>query len=382
MFHGAFGRRQMTIREKLWRVQWSMLLFISLIAVIGFVVLYSAAGGNVDPWASRQMIRFAAGIVVLVVVAMVDIRFWFKHAYTFYALALVLLVVVAVAGRIGMGAQRWITFGPLNFQPSELMKVALILALARYFHGGSADDARRPLFLITPLFMILLPAALVMRQPDLGTALMLLMTGGIVFFMAGVRIWKFAAIALLGLAALPVAWHFLREYQKKRILMFLDPESDALGAGYHIIQSKIALGSGGVLGRGFLQGTQGHLSFLPEKQTDFIFTMLAEEFGMIGGLVLLSLYGIVLLYGFAIAFGSRNHFGRLLAMGVTAMFFLYVFINVGMVMGLLPVVGVPLPLVSYGGTAMLSLLFAFGVLMCVHVHRDSLIGRRGDPDDL
>ncbi len=382
MFQSAFGRRQMTIREKLWRIQWSMLLFVGLIAAIGFIVLYSAAGGSLDPWASRQMTRFAFGIVMLILVAMVDVRFWFKHAYAIYAVALALLVVVEIAGRIGMGAQRWITFGVLNFQPSELMKVAMILALARYFHGGSAEDVRRPLFLATPLFMVLLPAALVLRQPDLGTAVMLVMTAAVLFFLTGVRSWKFVAVGIAGLAAMPVAWHFLRGYQKKRVLTFLEPENDPLGAGYHIIQSKIALGSGGVLGRGYLQGTQGHLSFLPEKQTDFIFTMLAEEFGMLGGLVLLTLYAIVLLYGFAIAFGSRNHFGRLVAMGITAMFFLYVFINIAMVMGLLPVVGVPLPLVSYGGTAMLSLLFALGLLMSVHVHRDLQIGRRGDPDDL
>ena len=382
MLRTSFGRRQMTIREKLWRVQWSMLLFIGLIAAFGFVVLYSAAGGDLDPWASRQMVRFAFGIAVLIVVAVVDIRFWLRHAYSLYALALLLLVVVEVAGRIGMGAQRWISVGVLNFQPSELMKVALVLALARYFHGGSAGDVRRPLFLAVPILLVLPPVALVLRQPDLGTALMLLFTASAILFLAGVRVWKFIAVGIAGLAALPIAWHFLRGYQKKRILTFLDPENDPLGAGYHIIQSKIALGSGGVFGRGFLQGTQGHLNFLPEKQTDFIFTMLAEEFGMLGGLTLLVLYAIVLFYGFAIAFGSRNHFGRLVAMGVTTMLFLYVFINIAMVMGLVPVVGVPLPLVSYGGTAMLSLLFALGLLMCVHVHRDVMLGRRGDPADI
>ena len=380
MLSDTFARNRMPIRQKFREIRWFLVLLLALIAAIGFVVLYSAAGGSLDPWASRQMARFAAGMVLLVAIAVTDIRIWFKYAYAFYALALALLVLVEVAGRIGMGAQRWFSFGIVNFQPSELMKVALLLALAQYFHGGSAEDVRRPLFLFLPIAMVAVPVGLVLRQPDLGTALMLLLSAAALFFLAGVRLWKFAAIGMVALAAVPVAWRFLRGYQKQRVLSFLDPDKDPLGSGYHIIQSKIALGSGGVLGKGFLQGTQGHLSFLPEKQTDFIFTMLAEEFGMVGGVALLSLYAIVLLYGYAIAFSSRNHFGRLLAMGITVMFFLYVFINIAMVMGLIPVVGVPLPLVSYGGTAMLTVLIAFGLLLCVHVHRDVMMGRRGGPD--
>jgi rod shape determining protein RodA len=326
------------------------------------------------------MTRFAFGAGLLVAVAVTDIRIWFKYAYGIYAVALALLIWVEIAGRIGMGAQRWLSFGIFNFQPSELMKVALLLALAHYFHGGTSEDVRRPLFLIVPVAIVLLPVGLVLRQPDLGTAVMLLLSAAALFFVAGVRAWKFAAVGLSALAMIPIVWQFLRGYQKKRVLSFLDPEQDPLGAGYHIIQSKIALGSGGFFGKGFLQGTQGHLNFLPEKQTDFIFTMLAEELGMAGGLALLALYILVLLYGYAIAFGCRNHFGRLLAMGITSMFFLYVFINVAMVMGLIPVVGVPLPLVSYGGTAMLTLMISFGLLLSVHVHRDVPMGRLGGPD--
>jgi rod shape determining protein RodA len=375
----TFDRGQMPLRQKFREIRWFLVLLLGAIASVGFVMLYSAAGGSLDPWASRQIVRFAFGVALLVAIAMVDIRVWFKYAYAIYALALVLLIWVEVAGRIGMGAQRWLSFGFFSFQPSEMMKVALMLALAHYFHGGSSEDIRRPLFLIVPVALVLFPVGLVLRQPDLGTAMMLLLSAAALFFVAGVRIWKFVAVGLTALAAIPIAWQFLRGYQKKRVMSFLDPEQDPLGAGYHIIQSKIALGSGGFFGKGFLQGTQGHLSFLPEKQTDFIFTMLAEEFGMLGGLALLALYALVLLYAYAIAFSCRSHFGRLLAMGIASMFFLYVFINIAMVMGLVPVVGVPLPLVSYGGTAMLTILMAFGLVLNAHVHRDVMMGRLSGP---
>jgi rod shape determining protein RodA len=257
------------------------------------------------------------------------------------------------------------------------MKLALVLVLARYFHGMSPDEIARPVYLLVPIVLTLAPAGLVLKQPDLGTAAMLLMVGTAVFFCAGVRLWKFAVVGFLGLSAIPIGWQFLHAYQKQRVLTFLDPESDPLGAGYHILQSKIALGSGGLFGRGFLQGSQSHLNFLPEKQTDFIFTMLAEEFGMFGGLTLLCLYAILLIYGLAIALRSRNQFGRLLAVGITCNLFLYVFINIAMVMGLVPVVGVPLPLISYGGTAMLTIMAALGLLMSIYIHRDVRIPRRG-----
>jgi len=260
------------------------------------------------------------------------------------------------------------------------MKVALVLALARYFHSIGPDEIGRVTLLIPPLAMVVAPVLLVLKQPDLGTAVMLLGSGGVLFFLAGVRLWKFAVVLAGAIGAVPLGWHFLHGYQKERVLTFLDPERDPLGTGYHILQSKIALGSGGVLGKGFLEGTQSHLSFLPERQTDFIFTMLAEEFGIVGGLVLLALYTLLLAYGIAIALRSRSHFGRMLAMGITVTFFLYMFVNIAMVMGLIPVVGVPLPLISYGGTALLSILFGFGLVLSVYVHRDVRIGRRGfDP---
>jgi len=370
-----------TLGQKLWQVSWTLVLLLCVLAAIGFAMLYSAAAGKWDPWASRQMIRFAAGAALMIAVAVTDIRIWLRYAYSLYAVVLALLVAVEVMGEIGMGAQRWINLGVVQLQPSEIMKITLVLALARYFHGATLEEIARPTFLIVPLFMVGAPTVLILKQPDLGTAVMLLLTAGTIFFLAGVRAWKFAVLGGSVLAALPIGWSFLHGYQKRRILTFLDPESDPLGAGYHILQSKIALGSGGVFGKGFLHGTQSHLNFLPEKQTDFIFTMLAEEFGIVGGLGLLGIYILVLCIGFAIALRVRNQFGRLVGLGITGTFFFYVFINIAMVMGLLPVVGVPLPMVSYGGTAMLSIMIGFGFVLCAYVHRDIRIGRHGAADD-
>lgn len=375
----ASGRQpELTLAEKIWSLNWGLVLMVSTLAGVGFATLYSAANGSWDPWASKQMLRFAVAFAAMLTVALVDIRVWFRAAYAIYALAFVLLVAVEVRGAIGMGAQRWIDLGVIQLQPSEIMKVAMVLALARYFHGLSIEDIGRPLALVVPVLLVLVPAGLVMKQPDLGTAMMLVLGGGMVFFLAGVRLWMFAAVIAAGLSAIPVIWRFLKPYQKNRIYTFLDPESDPLGAGYHSLQSKIAIGSGGSVGKGFLQGTQSHLNFLPEKQTDFIFTMLAEEWGLVGGLSLIALYTLVMIYGYAIAFRSRSHFGRMLALGIVVNLFLYVFINTAMVMGLIPVVGVPLPLISYGGTAMLTVMFGFGLLMSVSVHRDIRIGRYGD----
>jgi rod shape determining protein RodA len=380
--HADLGRpRQLSLPEKLWNINWGLVLLVSLLAGVGFGMLYSAANGHWDPWASKQIVRYGVALGVMLVVAVVDLKFWYRSAYAIYGIAFVLLVAVEVRGFIGMGAQRWIDLGVIQLQPSEVMKVAAVLAIARYFHGVSSDDIGRPFLLIVPALLVLVPAALVMKQPDLGTALMLVLGGGVMFFLAGVRLWKFALLIAAGAGGAPVVWRFLRPYQKARLYTFIDPESDPQGAGYHSLQSKIAIGSGGSAGKGFLQGTQSHLNFLPEKQTDFIFTMLAEEWGLVGGLALLALYTLILVYGYAIAFRSRSHFGRLLALGVVVNLFLYVFINTAMVMGLIPVVGVPLPLVSYGGTAMLTVMFGFGLLMSVYVHRDVRIGRHGEGED-
>jgi rod shape determining protein RodA len=374
---GTFGTAEITLRHKLLHLNWGLILLVSTAASIGFAMLYSAANADLEPWASRQMARFALGVVLMLVTALIDIRFWLRMAYPIYGVCLLLLAAVEIAGSIGMGAQRWIDLGFIQLQPSEVMKIALILALARWFHGVEAEDVSKPRSLAVPLALMLAPTAMVMRQPDLGTAMMLLACGGVMLWLVGVRMWIFAAVAAAVVAAVPVAWQFLHSYQKDRILTFLNPENDPLGAGYHILQSKIALGSGGVFGKGFLGGTQSHLNFLPEKQTDFIFTMLAEEFGLVGGVAVIGLYGLLIAYGTYIAWRSRSQFGRLLALGLTTNFFLYVFINIAMVMGVLPVVGVPLPLISYGGTAMLTVLIGFGLTMSVWLHRDIYINRRG-----
>lgn len=380
---GSFGLGRPTklgLVEKIRTINWGLIAMVSVLAGMGFATLYSAANGSWDPWASKQIVRYLVALGVLLAVALVDLRRWFRAAYTIYGLAFALLIAVEVRGAIGMGAQRWIDLGIIQLQPSEFMKVALVLVLARYFQGLHVEDVGRPRNLIVPALLVLVPAALVLKQPDLGTALMLTLGGTAMFFLAGVQLWKFGLILAGGLSAVPVAWHFLRDYQKNRIYTFLDPESDPLGAGYHSLQSKIAIGSGGIFGKGFLEGTQSHLNFLPEKQTDFIFTMLAEEWGLIGGLTLLAVYLLVFVYGYAIAFRSRSHFGRLLALGIVVNLFLYVFINIAMVMGLIPVVGVPLPLISYGGTSMLTVMFGFGLLVSVYVHRDARIGRFGEGD--
>jgi len=375
MIRSSLTNPDMRLGEKLWQINWTMVFLIVAVAFIGFAMLYSAAKGSFDPWASRQMVRFVAGLFLMFVIAMMDIRFWMRHAYFIYATGLALLGAVELAGSVGMGAQRWLEFGVLRIQPSEMMKIAVILALARHFHALTIEDVGRPLYLLVPLFITLAPVALVLRQPDLGTAVMIVLGAGAMFFIAGVRVWKFVVVLVLGLASVPVIWNFLHTYQRKRILTFLNPESDPLGAGYHILQSKIALGSGSIFGKGFINGSQSHLEFLPERHTDFIFTMLAEEFGLVGGVMVLLLYSFLLIYGLAIALRSRNQFGRLLAMGLTTNLFLYVFANVAMVMGVIPVVGVPLPLISYGGTAMISILIGFGLVMNVYVHRDVRIGR-------
>ena len=370
----------LSLLDKLGRVSWGLIALTTVIASIGLGMLYSAADGNMAPWASQQLIRFAIGLAMLLGIGFINIRIWMRWAYVIYAVTLVALVSVEVFGFIGMGAQRWISFGWFQIQPSELMKIALILALARYFHRTILEDARRPLLLIAPILMVMAPTILVLRQPDLGTAAMLVLAAGAVFFVSGVAVRYFLVGGMLAASAVPIAWHFLREYQKERILMFLNPEADPLGAGYHILQSKIALGSGGLFGRGFMHGTQSHLNFLPEHQTDFIFTMLAEELGLIGALGLITLYLLLFVYGFAISLGSRNHFGRLLGIGLTTTLFLYVFINIAMVIGLVPVVGVPLPLVSYGGTAMMTVLGSLGLLTSIFVHRDEQIGRLRSED--
>ena len=366
---------ELRLFEKLGSLNWPLVVVLGLLGLVGYLVLYSAGGGSHEPWAWRHGVRLAFGLLVMITVALVDIRFWFRWAYAFYGLAFAMLIGVEVVGELNKGAQRWIDLGLFQLQPSEVMKIGLVLCLARYFHSAYLDEVKRVSFLLTPLACIALPAVLVLKQPDLGTSLMLIACGGALLFLAGVRLWKFALAFGAVAAALPIAWTGLRDYQRQRVLTFLDPETDPLGAGYHIIQSKIALGSGGLWGKGFLQGSQAQLSFLPEKQTDFAFTMLAEETGFFGAVVVLLLCLAVVALSLIVALRCGHQFGRLLAMGVAVNFFLYVMINVAMVTGLIPVVGVPLPMISYGGTAMITTLFGFGLVLSVDVHHRTNIPR-------
>ena len=362
------------ILEKLWQIPWSFVLLLCGVAAVGYVALLAAGSGNPDLYAQKHAIRFGFGLVVMLGIALVDIRIIARVAWLAYLGGIGLLVLVLLHGNIGKGAQRWIGIGPFQLQPSELMKIVLVLALAAWFHRASWERVGNPLFLIPPAIAVLLPVGLILKQPNLGTALITGAVGAAVFWAAGVRWWKFAGIAALAAAVAPIAYESLHDYQRARITTFLDPESDPLGAGYNIIQSKIALGSGGLWGKGFLQGTQGHLNFLPEKQTDFIFTMIAEEFGLVGALTTLGMLMLLVAFCYVVAFRCRHQFGRLVAIGLGTNYFLYVFVNVAMVTGSIPVGGVPLPLISHGGSAMLTVMVGFGILMSAFVHRDAEMG--------
>ncbi|SDZ81440.1 rod shape-determining protein RodA [Rubrimonas cliftonensis] len=376
----AGATRPLGLAGKLLRLNWPLLLLTASSASLGFLMLYSVAGGDLEPWAGRQMTRFGVGFAGMMVVALIDIRFWRAMAPLAYAFGLALLAAVELIGVVGMGAQRWIDLGPIQLQPSEIMKVALVMALAAYYAWLPPERVSRPLWLLPPIMLTLAPVALTLMQPDLGTALLLLAGGAVMIFLAGAH-WLYFAVGTAGAVSLVwlvlssrgTPWQLLKDYQFRRIETFLDPSTDPLGAGYHITQSKIALGSGGFSGRGFMQGTQSRLNFLPEKHTDFIFTALAEEFGFVGAAGLLSLYVLILVFCGLSAITNRDRFGALVTAGVGAVFFTYFFVNMAMVMGLAPVVGVPLPLVSYGGSAMLVILFALGLAQSAHIHRPAAV---------
>ncbi len=365
--------------RKVLYLNWPLILLVTAVAFIGFVMLYSVAGGNVEPWAASQAKKFAVGFVLMLIVAFIPIYFWRNVAGLAYAISLFLLIGVQFFGDVGMGAQRWINLGVIRLQPSELMKIALVMALASYYDWLEPEKASRPVWVLLPLILIAVPTFLVLKQPDLGTALLLSIGGTAVMFLAGVS-WIYFAVATVSAGGMVAAvmfsrgttWQILKNYQYRRIDVFLDPSSDPLGAGYHITQSKIALGSGGWSGRGFMQGTQSRLNFLPEKQTDFIFTSLAEQLGFIGGISLLVLYTLIIVFCVVSALNNKDRFGALLTLGIATTFFLFFAVNMSMVMGIAPVVGVPLPLVSYGGTAMLVLMIAFGLVQSAHIHRPSL----------
>jgi rod shape determining protein RodA len=363
------------LRARLSAVNWWIVLALTLITGFGLTVLYSGAGGNLKPWALNQGIRYLVLLVLMLLVAISDLKMWRSAAYWFYGITLFLLFVVEMSGKVRGGSQRWIDLGVMNLQPSEFMKIAVVLALGRYYADLPRISVTTWPALWPPLLIILLPFALVVAQPDLGTALMIMMGGAVMLWLAGVQWWFFAGGIAAAAIVIPLAYQFaLHDYQRNRILIFLDPERDPLGTGYHITQSKIAIGSGGLLGKGFLEGTQSHLRFLPEMQTDFIFAMMSEEFGMVGGLFILLLYGIIFGWGLWVSVTCRSLFGRLMAMGLTMTVFFYLAVNLLMVMGLAPVVGVPLPLISYGGSAMMTVLLAMGLVFCVSINREESIG--------
>lgn len=366
---------EQSILQRFLRMNWLLVILLFCVVGVGVTALYSAGGGDMSRWADKHFARFLIGMAGMMIIALVDVKWWYRAAWPFYICVFILLVLVEIMGHIGMGAQRWINLGFIQIQPSELMKIASLMCLARHFHGAGPEQVRRLTFLIIPAAIILAPVALVMLQPDLGTALMVLMGGAGLVFLAGAPLWIFLSGIGATLAAIPIGWQLMHDYQRQRVLTFLDPETDPLGAGYHITQSKIALGSGGVYGKGFMQGTQSRLNFLPEKQTDFIFTLYAEEWGLAGGVALLALFGLIFLVCLRIAMRCRHNFGRYLAAGLTINYSLHIFVNIAMVMGLIPVVGVPLPMVSHGGTAMLATLMGFGLIMSCHVYRHSKVTR-------
>jgi len=357
-------------------LNWPLIFLLVAVASAGFLMLYSVAGGVLETWAEPQMKRFGVGLVAMIAVGLTPIWFWRNVSGVIYTVALLLLIAVEFFGDIGMGAQRWLDLGPVRLQPSEIMKIGLVMLLAAYYDWLPVEKVSNPVWVLVPVTLILMPTFLVLTQPDLGTAVMLVLGGGFVMFAAGVSLWYFGTVVglVVGLVAAVLesrgtSWQLLHDYQFKRIDTFLDPAADPLGAGYNIMQAQIALGSGGWSGRGYMQGTQSHLNFLPEKHTDFIFTTLAEEFGFVGAFGLLALYAGIIAFATYTALSTKDRFASLVSLGVAGTFFFFFAINMGMVMGLMPVVGVPLPMVSYGGTAMMILLAAFGLVQSAHVHR-------------
>lgn len=370
-----------TLLDKLWRIDWPVLVLVAVLGTIGTATLVSVAGGSYQPWAEKHALRLVLGLGLVIVMALVPLRIWFRAAYPSYFLALALLALVPVLGQEALGAKRWLAFGGLSFQPSEAVKVTLVAALARYYQGLPRGSYSRPGAVLPPLLMILVPMALTLRQPDLGTSVLLACTGLGLMFLAGVSWFYYVAGAVGAFAAAPFVLARLHGYQRRRLEVFLDPDKDPLGAGYHITQSKIALGSGGIAGRGYMQGTQSQLDFVPEKHTDFIFAILGEEWGFVGTVVVAALFALLITLLLILALRAASPFARLLITGFALQVLIYAGINIAMVTGLAPVVGVPLPFVSYGGTSMMSLMVALGLAMSGSVHGREWLPA-GDPTRL
>lgn len=365
-----------SFQRKLFELNWLLLAMVFLLGCVGVTMIYSATGGQWGLGAKQHLFRLVVGMLFLLGVAMINIRVWFTLAYPAYLFALALLIGVEFFGVSVNGAERWLDLGVTRLQPSEFMKMAIVLALARYYHDLPRWRVSKPTGILGALFIVSLPVVLILRQPDLGTSILLAVTGITLVFLAGLR-WRIVVTAAIAsVIAIPLVFKYgLKEYQRARVLTFLYPERDPMGASYHITQSKIALGSGGLNGKGFMEGTQASLRYVPENRTDFIFTVIGEEFGLIGGLGTMALYILIITSCFILASQCKHIFSRLLILGLTTTFALYVFINMAMVMGLAPVVGVPLPLVSYGGTVMMTVLAGFGMMLSAHLHRETELPR-------
>ena len=361
-----------TAFAKLQSINYLLLGLIIALFFVGLVALYSISNGDFDSWPLRHTQRFILGLIIFFIVILFDLRIIFRFTYTIFFLSIISLIIIPFFGIESNGATRWINIAGISLQPSEFVKYTLILVLAKYFHSINNDNSFIKT-LIIPLIITIVPVLLVIIQPDLGTALIILIGGISLFWISGLNYKYFTAGIFLIICSLPILWQYLKEYQKERVLTFFNPERDPLGNGYHIMQSKIALGSGGIFGKGYMEGTQSHLNFLPEMQTDFIFTMLGEEFGFIGTLILLLIYAALIMVSIRLALQSRSLFSKYLSLGVCNVFFIYVFVNIGMVTGLLPVVGVPLPFISYGGSSMLAVMFGFGLLMNCFINRNIII---------
>ena len=353
------------IPRPLARLPWRLIFLVAGIASFGLVVLYSAAGGSAQPWAVKQAIVFVFFLTVAISMSWMRKSTIKSIAFPFYGITIIMLVGVEALGFVSKGAQRWLELGPVRLQPSEFMKPAIVLTLAQFYDLVPAGEIRRWRAIWPAAVLLGVPAFLILVQPDLGTCIMVLLCGITVMFLAGLPVWLFVAPAALGAVVAPIVYHLMHGYQRKRIDVFLDPESDPLGAGYHIAQSKIAIGSGGIWGKGFLQGSQSHLDYLPEGHTDFVFATMTEEWGLVGGVVLILAFGLVIRWGMKVSANSRTRFAQLTAAGLSATIFFYVAINLMMVMGLAPVVGVPLPLVSFGGSAVMTVMLCLGLLMAL-----------------
>ena len=352
------------------RINWFFVILLLLISSIGVALLYSIAGASWEPWALNQIIRISLSTAIIILISLTNIKFWYKFANPLYLFGIFLIFLTFIVGKEVSGATRWIDLYFFSFQPAEITKIFVILALAKYFHSiklQSYDIKQRIFF---PLLILFIPVLLIFKQPDLGTALIIFFSGIIVLFLSGVQIKTFVLSGIGSLILLPIFWVFLEDYQKSRFINFLDQQSNTLGANYHITQSKIALGSGGFFGKGFLEGTQSHLNFIPELETDFIFSVLGEEFGFLGILFLFFLYFILICWTIKISLESKNYFSKIFGISFIASFFLVIFTNIGMVTGIIPVVGVPLPLCSYGGTAIVSNFIGFGIILSGYNYRD------------